>query len=90
MSVTGHDDGLDTPSQPRPDPDELVQMNVRVPRSLRDEVDARRARLDLSRDRWVVRALRFALAQPGNPARGRKTVARTKRGKTVKPTGGKG
>lgn len=89
MTTNPADEGPDGP--PLPDPDELVQMNVRVPRSLRDELDERRGRLDLSRDRWVVNALRWALKQPGRPQRTtRKTVSRTGRGKSIKPaTGGK-
>lgn len=52
------------PAAPTPDPDETVQMNVRVKRSIVDQIDARRAPLDLSRDKWVARALTWALAQP--------------------------
>lgn len=69
---------------PDDDPDPIVQMNVRVPLSLRNEIDARRGNLKLSRDKWVTRALRFALKQPGTPARRRRTVARTERGTSVK------
>lgn len=39
-------------------------MNVRVKRSLRNDIDARRAPLGLSRDEWVARALKWALNQP--------------------------
>lgn len=58
----------DTPPPAKPD---LVQMNVRVPRELRDQIDARRAQKDMSRDKWVANALRFALAQhaAGTPMR---------------------
>lgn len=56
-------------AEPTPSPDpasELVQMNVRVPRGLRDAVDARRANVNggISRDKWVAKALTFALQQP--------------------------
>lgn len=44
-----------------------VQMNVRLPRDLVDAVDARRARKDMSRDRWVENALRYALQQHPAP-----------------------
>lgn len=83
----------DSPDDPPPDPNELIQMNVRVPRWLRDAVDERRDRVRdgqgkaLSRDRWVTRALSFALKQPGNPVRRRGTVARTSRGRTINPGG---
>lgn len=51
-------------------PDPLVQMNVRVPQSLRDDIDARRAavtdaktgREGISRDRWVANAIRYAMS----------------------------
>lgn len=45
------------------DPDEVVQMNVRVPRSLRDAIDARRAQVrnGLSQSQYVANAVRFAL-----------------------------
>jgi hypothetical protein len=53
------------------DPNELVQMNVRVPRWLRERVDTRRAGMTdptsdkpLSRDKWVVNAVKFALDAP--------------------------
>lgn len=56
----------DTPTPPKP---KRVQMNVRIPEDLRDEVDTRRARKDLSRDAWVERAIRFALTHgPTCPA----------------------
>lgn len=52
------------PEIPARDPgDELVQMNVRVPKSLRDAIDARRASKGLSRDKWCTRALTWALQQ---------------------------
>jgi hypothetical protein len=68
-----------TPRGPaRNDPeDPLVQMNVRVPRSLRDAVDGRRKGKGLSRDVAVERMLRFALKN--NPDR-----ARTPRPATVR------
>lgn len=57
-----------------------VQMNVRLPRDLLEQIDARRAVKDLSRDKWVERALRFALDQ--HPAA--RTVSNTK-GRTAPP-----
>ena len=60
-------DQTDPPAQPTKVP--RVQMNVRIPEDLRDEVDARRARKDMSRDLWVERALRFALAYGPGPTR---------------------
>lgn len=54
----------DPPDVPRrADDDPLVQTNVRVPPALREQVDARRAALGLSRDRYVTRALTHALHQ---------------------------
>jgi hypothetical protein len=49
------------PEQPADDP--RVQMNVRLPKSLRDAIDARRAVKDMSRDKWVENAVRYALSQ---------------------------
>jgi TfoX/Sxy family transcriptional regulator of competence genes len=53
------------------DPNDLVQMNVRVPRWLRDRADQRRATMTdaaterpLSRDKWVANAMRYALEAP--------------------------
>lgn len=49
--------------------DPRVQMNVRLPRSLVETCDLRRAALGLTRDEWVRRALTFALTTPpGSPA----------------------
>lgn len=48
-----------------PDPppaEKRAQMNVRVPVSLLAAIDARRGTKDMSRDKWVENALRFALA----------------------------
>jgi predicted HicB family RNase H-like nuclease len=47
----------------QPTPPARKQFNVRLPVDLIEAVDARRARKDLSRDKWVENALRFALAQ---------------------------
>lgn len=54
-----------------PDPNELVQMNVRVPRWVRARIDARRAGMSdphtdkpLSRDKWVANAALYALEAP--------------------------
>lgn len=57
------------------------QMNVRLPVDLIEAIDARRARLDLSRDQWVERALRHALTSTtptsaAATAPGRRTVRR--------------
>lgn len=52
--------------------DPLIQMNVRIPKSLRAQVDARREEVGLSRDRWVTNALTWILQQtviPGAPYR---------------------
>lgn len=55
---------------PPPDDDPLVQVNVRIPRSLRDRIDARREQLPtddgrpVSRDRWAARVFAHALRQP--------------------------
>lgn len=76
-------------ANPDEDPDRLVQMNVRLPRWLVWTLDQRRASINLSRDKWSLRALVFALAQPGDPRRRGSTVARTSRGRTVQPGGQK-
>lgn len=53
------------------DPNELVQMNVRVPRWVRGRIDARRKGMvdaktekPLSRDKWVTNAALYALEAP--------------------------
>jgi len=66
------------------DPDDRVQMNVRVPRHLRDTIDTRRAPLHLSRDAWVSRALTWALQ------RTQTTSTQTAPGKrTIRPARGR-
>lgn len=56
------------PAQPDPPPTtRRRQMNVRLPADLIEQVDARRARKDMSRDTWVERALRYALANSPAP-----------------------
>lgn len=62
--------------------DPLVQMNVRVRKSTRDRIDARRkGRIDpktgrpLSRDRWVENAAIYALDAPNRPTSN--TIRRT-------------
>jgi len=63
--------------------DELVQMNVRVPRSIRAAIDERRKGLTdpatgrpLSRDKWVTNAAKYALLAPHRTPT-RNTVRRT-------------
>jgi hypothetical protein len=76
---------MPTPRRVTDPDDELVQMNVRVPRSLRDAVDARRAELaalprnkgHFSRDRWVTNALTNALTDRGAPPATSNGVGRT-------------
>ena len=53
-----------------PEKVERKQFNVRLPTDLIEAVDARRAKKDLSRDKWVEKALRFALAQQPAPRPG--------------------
>lgn len=66
--------------------DQLVQVNVRIPRRLILEADRRRKNLPsgpVSRDKWVARALRWALSQPvESQQRSRRTLARTPSGRT--------
>ena len=50
-----------------PTPVPRRQMNVRLPEDLIEAIDVRRARKDLSRDRFVENALRYALAQHPEP-----------------------
>jgi hypothetical protein len=45
-------------------PDPRVQMNVRIPKSLRDTIDLRRGSLGLTRDEWIKRVCTWALMQP--------------------------
>ena len=48
--------------------DRNVQMNVRVPESMRAAIDTRRHQLGLSRDEWMRRVIEWALHQPpGTP-----------------------
>lgn len=58
-------------------PDDIVQMNVRVRRGLRDQLDARRAVKDMSRDKWVANALQFALNHHPQAAPLTNSVGRT-------------
>lgn len=51
----------------QPEPPPRRQMNVRLPEDLIEEVDARRAIKDLSRDRFVENALRYALTHHPAP-----------------------
>lgn len=64
---------MTVPATPPPADDEsdpLTQVNIRIPRSLRDAIDARRALLPtddgrpVSRDKWAARVFRHALRQP--------------------------
>lgn len=76
----------DAPVSPQVTPgsdDDRVQVNVRLPKALRDEIDARRAPLRMSRDEWMRRALTFAMQVPTRnrssavvTAIGRRTVPR--------------
>lgn len=62
-----------TPDAPQDPPRaKRKQYNVRLPEDLIADIDARRARKDLSRDKWTENALRFALQQhpDGRPAVG--------------------
>ncbi|UQS95208.1 omega transcriptional repressor [Pseudanabaena phage Pam4] len=68
----------DTPATPDDDP--VVQVNVRIPRSLRDAIDARRAVKGLSRDRWMANAARFALQAAATGG-----VTNNTRGRTATP-----
>lgn len=59
------------PEDHTPDPNDIVQVNVRVPRWVRDRIDARRAGMTdpatdrpLSRDKWVMNAALYALDAP--------------------------
>lgn len=67
--------------------DELVQCNIRIPRRLRDQIDDRRTNLHsgkISRDKWMARALTWALAQPvASPRRAGRTLARNTRGRSA-------
>lgn len=44
-------------------------MNVRLPENLVDEIDRRRNLKGLSRDKWVERALIYAITQGPRPPR---------------------
>lgn len=55
------------------DNDPLVQMNVRIPQSVRDAADARRNQLGLSQSQWIANLILWGLQQPpGTPADGRR------------------
>ena len=54
--------------KPNPD-DPLVQMNVRVPISVKDVVATRAERIGISRDEWIRRAIEFALIHGAQPVR---------------------
>lgn len=49
---------------------ERKQCNVRLPVDLIAEIDARRQKKDLSRDAWVERAIRYAIANAPKPQTG--------------------
>lgn len=68
----------ETPATPDHD-DPVVQVNVRIPRSLRDAIDARRAVKGLSRDKWMANAARFALQSAAT------TATKNTRGRTAPP-----
>lgn len=44
--------------------DSTRQHSLRVPPDLMDEIDVRAKSVGLSRNEWIVRAMRWALAQP--------------------------
>jgi hypothetical protein len=46
------------------EPDNWVQMNVRIRRSMLNRLDGRRHALDLSRDDWIRYVVEWALLQP--------------------------
>lgn len=61
-----------------------VQMNVRLPAPLRDQIDARRATIGktgISRDEWVRRAVTWVLAQDTRTS-GPAGLAQTTTGRT--------
>lgn len=59
---------MTTPPADEPQPVKRKQYNVRLSEDLIAAIDARRARKDLSRDKWTENALRFALQQhPDGP-----------------------
>ena len=49
------------PAGDQPPTDARVQCNVRLPQALITDMDARRARKDLSRDKFVERCIRYAM-----------------------------
>lgn len=71
----------------REEGEDLVQLNVRVPASLRDRIDARRAEVPnskgkagISRDEWIRRVAKNALDNP--PTR----PIRTPAGRSIRRT----
>lgn len=61
---------MTTAPEDPPEAPERKQMNVRLPVDLIEAIDVRRARKDMSRDLWVEKALRFALAHHPAPRTG--------------------
>jgi predicted HicB family RNase H-like nuclease len=43
---------------------EQIQINVRVPKGLKDAIEERRLKVGISRNEWMVRALTWAVDQP--------------------------
>lgn len=68
----------DPPDTPPNRNRERKQVNVRLPVPLIEQIDARRQVKDMSRDKWVENALRFALQHGQTPspvvAGGRRTA----------------
>lgn len=57
------------PTDP-PEDDPYIQVNIRIRRSMKERVDARRAKFGLSRDDWMRHVIEWALFQPpGTPVR---------------------
>lgn len=63
--VDPHDEMVERRQAPDPNADDpWVQMNVRVRKSMLARVDARRKKLEMSRDDWTRHVFEWALLQP--------------------------
>jgi hypothetical protein len=71
---------------PTDDPaDALVQMNVRVKRSMITALDTRRKALGMTRDDWIRNVIEWALYQaPGTPVRSTPAAVNGRRPRTRK------